>query len=255
MSREMALWLKTLKHLIVQVLTLALYRGKKKKQKGLLMRLSIAYLFWATIIGFLIQIFLTLGKTGVGSECTPPLLALWLSFLLITWDPLGRLWGAADVGETCRGEITCWECLAVAVQRSPPPAPAQFLTEPIALWNAVAWLLLLAAQSASLLHPNAFFQKKMLYVCILVSFDWNCWNILQSATSARHLWRGFSLLSSQCVLDTSKGENFSLVCNWANNSSRGKGKKKKILAGFLHPKLVKSFCFFSYIHGYSNAFD
>lgn len=167
----MALWLKTLKHLIVQVLTLALYRGKKKKQTGLLMRLSIAYLFWATIIGFLIQIFLTLGKTGVGSECTPPLLALWLSFLLITWDPLGRLWGAADVGETCRGEITCWECLAVAVQRSPPPAPAQFLTEPIALWDAVAWLLLLAAQSASLLHPNAFFQKKKnalrLYTCIL----------------------------------------------------------------------------------------
>lgn len=124
------------------------------------MRLSIAYLFWATIIGFLIQIFLTLGKTGVGSECTPPLLALWLSFLLITWDPLGRLWGAADVGETCRGEKACWECLAVAVQRSPPPAPAQFLTEPIALRDAVAWLLLLAAQSASLLHPNAFFQKK-----------------------------------------------------------------------------------------------
>lgn len=81
------------------------------------MRLSIACLFWATIIGFLIQIFLTLGKTEVVSECTPPLLALWLSFFLITWDPLGRLSGAADVGEMCRGEITCWDCLAVVVQR------------------------------------------------------------------------------------------------------------------------------------------
>lgn len=90
---------------------------------------------------------------------------------------------------------------------------------------------------------HSFKKKKMLYVCILVSFDWNCWNILQSATSARHLWRGFSLLSSQCVLVTSKGENFSLVCNWDNNSSRGK-EKKNILAGFLHPKLVKSFLFF-----------
>lgn len=57
---------------------------EEKNQTGLLMRLSIACLFWATIIGFLIQIFLTLGKTGVVSECTPPLLALWLSFLLIT---------------------------------------------------------------------------------------------------------------------------------------------------------------------------
>lgn len=45
------------------------------------MRLSIAYLFWATIIGFLIQIFLTLGKTGVGPECTPPIIGSLAEFL------------------------------------------------------------------------------------------------------------------------------------------------------------------------------
>lgn len=53
--------------------------------------------FGNVIIGFMMQIFWTFGKTQVRSKCPPH---YWLGMTeLITWDPLGHLKGAANLGE------------------------------------------------------------------------------------------------------------------------------------------------------------
>lgn len=113
MSRKMVLWLKTLKHLIIQVLILTLY--KKSRQSfnvALNCILILGNYNWVSDSDFL-----DVGENWSQVWMYFTLLALWLSFLLITWDPLGRLKGAANVGEIFRSKITCWECFVIGVQR------------------------------------------------------------------------------------------------------------------------------------------
>lgn len=136
MSRKMVLWLKTLKHLIIQVLILAVY--KKSRQSfnvALNCILILGNYNWVSDTDFL-----DVGENWSQVWMYFTLLALWLSFLLITWDPLGRLKGAANAGEIFRSKITCWECFVIGVQRL---FYLHLLNLPPEIWLETPWLPIL----------------------------------------------------------------------------------------------------------------